>query len=195
LSGSQQKALQVGFLTFFLSISISILFQITQATTVYWVSALVLSAVILLGILFDIIGTATTAASEKPFHAMASDRVFGAKKAIELVRNADQVASFCNDVIGDICGTVSGSLGAALVIDFVLNNNIAQLRDVFSITIVGLISAVTVGGKAAGKSFAINKSHEIVLKVAFFLEKFEQIVNRKKNNGKNKKQRLKTNHK
>lgn len=189
MSGNQCRALRVGFLTFFLSISISTLFQLTQTSTAFWFSVLVLLVVVFLGIIFDLIGTATTAASEKPFHAMASDRVLGAKRAIELVRNADRVASFCNDVIGDICGTVSGSIGAALVIDFVINHNIPQLRNIFSIVIVGLVSAFTVGGKAAGKSYAIKKSSMIVLKVAFFLEKAEQIMNRGTNNGKNKKQR------
>ncbi len=182
LAGNRRKALQVGLLTFFLSISISILFQITQATMVYWVSVFVLVAVILLGILFDAIGTAATAASEKPFHAMASDRVFGAKKAIELVRNADQVASFCNDVVGDICGTVSGSIGAALVIDFVMSNNILQYRNLFSIIVIGIISALTVGGKAFGKSFAIKESDQVVLWVAVVLEKFEHLIGRGRNN-------------
>jgi CBS domain containing-hemolysin-like protein len=192
LAGSRRKALQVGLLTFFLSISISLLFQITQATMVYWVSVVVLLVVILLGILFDAIGTAATAASEKPFHAMASDRVFGAKKAIELVRKADQVASFCNDVVGDICGTVSGSIGAALVIDFVMKKNILHFRNLFSIIVIGLISSLTVGGKAFGKSFAIKESNQVVLWVAVVLEKFEHLIRcGKKNKGNNKNKREK----
>lgn len=190
MAGNRRKALQVGLLTFFLSISISILFQITQATMVYWVSVLVLLAVILLGILFDAIGTAATAASEKPFHAMASDRVFGAKKAIELVRNADQVASFCNDVVGDICGTVSGSIGAALVIDFVMRNNILQYRNLFSIMVIGIISALTVSGKAFGKTFAIKESDQVVLWVAVVLEKFEYLIGRGRNNKGNNKKKI-----
>ncbi|NLW56227.1 MAG: hypothetical protein GX050_06375 [Firmicutes bacterium] len=189
MSGNQRRALRVGLLTFFLSVSISTLFQFTQTSTVFWFSALVLLVVVFLGIIFDLIGTATTAASEEPFHAMASDRVIGAKRAIKLVRNADRVASFCNDVIGDICGTVSGSIGAALVIDFVATYNIPQYRNLLSIIIVGLVSALTVGGKAAGKSFAIKKSSVIVWRVAFLLEKVDQLKNRRTKDGKNKKER------
>ena len=112
-----------------------------QVWTAFWVSVLVLLVVVFFGILFDIIGTATTAASEKPFHAMASDRVPGAKKGVELVRTADRVANFCNDVVGDICGTVSGSIGAALVITFVTNHELTAYRDLISLLVVGVISA------------------------------------------------------
>ena len=180
-------AFRVGILTFFLTISISVLFQLAQARTAFWVSVLVFLVVVFLGIIFDIIGTATTAASEKPFHAMASDRVPGAKKGIELVRKADQVANFCNDVVGDICGTVSGSISAALVINFVVNHGLNAYGDLISLLVVGLISALTVGGKAAGKSFAIKKSTMILLKVAFLLEKIEVLSGRRQNPGKNKK--------
>jgi Mg2+/Co2+ transporter CorB len=184
-------AFRVGILTFFLTISISVLFQLTQARTAFWVSVFVLLMVVFLGIIFDIVGTATTAASEKPFHAMASDRVPGAKKGIELVRKADQVANFCNDVVGDICGTVSGSISAALVINFVANHNLMAYGDLLSLFVVGLISALTVGGKAAGKSFAIKKSTMILLRVAFILEKIEILSGRQSNRGKNKKGRTK----
>ncbi|NLY92261.1 MAG: hypothetical protein GX081_11745 [Firmicutes bacterium] len=192
MAGNSQRAFRVGVLTFFLSISISLLFQLTHTGTVYWVSVLVLLLVVFLGIVFDVIGTATTAASEKPFHAMARDRVAGAKRAIELVRKADQVANFCNDVVGDICGTVSGSISAALVIDFAVNYNLTSYRDLISLVVVGLISALTVGGKAAGKSLALKKSSLILLKVAFILEKIEVLSGRRKEQGKNKKAKIKS---
>ncbi|WP_231133457.1 hypothetical protein [Capillibacterium thermochitinicola] len=175
-----------------MTISISVLFQLTQARTALWVSILVLLAVIFLGIIFDIVGTATTAATEKPFHAMASDRVPGAKKGVELVRKADQVANFCNDVVGDICGTVSGSIGAALVINFVVNHDLVAYRDLISLLVVGLISALTVGGKAAGKAFAIRNSTMILLNVAFLLEKVEVLFGRRPQRGKNRRIKNKT---
>ena len=36
--------------------------------------------------------------------------------AIELIKNKDKVSSLLNDVIGDICGVVSGSCGLAISI-------------------------------------------------------------------------------
>ena len=75
----------------------------------YVTATLILLLFIALGILFDIIGVAVTAANPKPFNSMAAHRVKGAKEALYLIRNAEKVASFCNDVVGDICGIVSGS--------------------------------------------------------------------------------------
>ena len=48
----------------------------------------VLAAFIVLGIVFDIIGVAVTAADEKPFHSMAAHRTPGAKEALGLIRQA-----------------------------------------------------------------------------------------------------------
>ena len=76
---------------------------------------LILALFIGLGILFDIIGVAVTAADPRPFHSMAAHKEKGAKEALKLLRNADRVSSVCNDVVGDICGIVSGATGAVIV--------------------------------------------------------------------------------
>ncbi len=78
-------------------------------------AALVLAVFIGLGIVFDMIGVAVTAADPKPFHSMAAHKEKGAKAAIRLLQNANQVSSVCNDVVGDICGIVSGSTAAVIV--------------------------------------------------------------------------------
>ncbi|HEY8343655.1 MAG TPA: hypothetical protein VIL66_00480 [Bacillota bacterium] len=187
-----RQVFRVGLLTFFLSITISALFRLTRATTALGVSLFVLLIVILVGIIFDLIGTAVTAAQEKPFHAMASDRVPGARKAIELVRNADRVASFCNDLIGDICGTVSGSISAALLIDLVTRYNLYRMEEIISLITVGLVAALTVGGKAFGKSLAIHRANTIVWTVARLLERSGNLFgrgNNKKRSGLPKKNR------
>ena len=77
---------------------------------------LILALFIGLGILFDIIGVAVTAADPRPFHSMAAHKEKGAKEALKLLRNADRVSSVCNDVVGDICGIVSGTTAAVLVV-------------------------------------------------------------------------------
>ncbi|HHU51848.1 MAG TPA: hypothetical protein GXZ36_08530 [Firmicutes bacterium] len=187
-----RQVFKVGLLTFFLSIIISALFRLTRATTALGVSLFVLLIVILVGIVFDLIGTAVTAAQEKPFHAMASDRVPGARKAIELVRNADRVASFCNDLIGDICGTVSGSISAALLIDLVTRYNLYRMEEIISLFTVGLVAALTVGGKAFGKSLAIRQANTIVWTVARLLDRSANLFskgNNKRRTGLPKKKR------
>ncbi|NLY89341.1 MAG: hypothetical protein GX085_06940 [Firmicutes bacterium] len=169
-------------LTFFLSMAFSTFFRLTRAVVPFWISTGVLLIVVLLGIIFDIVGTAVTAAQEAPFHAMASDRVSGARTAIALVRNADKVASFCNDVVGDICGTVSGAIGSALVIDLVIHYRVFRFEDLLSIIMVSLVAAVTVGGKAWGKAFAIQRANFIILQVGKAFEKGRRLLGLKENN-------------
>lgn len=124
---------------------------------------LILVIVILIGIIFDMIGVATLTSKEAAFHAMSSKKINGAKETISLIRNSSVVSSVCNDVIGDICGIVSGSLGAALTTYIVLklNGNILWI----TILITSLISALTVGGKAFGKTIAMKKCDNIVFLV------------------------------
>ena len=119
---------------------------------------------IALGILFDIIGVAVTAANPKPFNSMAAHRVKGAKEALYLIRNAEKVASFCNDVVGDICGIVSGSTAAVIVVQ--LQRDFSTTSVLISIGVTALISGITIGGKALGKSVAINDCTKVVYRVA-----------------------------
>ena len=80
------------------------------------VAFLILLAIVMVGIIFDIIGMAVASADEKPFHSMAARKVPGSQEAIRLLRNAERVSSICNDVVGDICGVVSGSASAIIAV-------------------------------------------------------------------------------
>ncbi|KYO65812.1 hypothetical protein [Thermovenabulum gondwanense] len=158
--------LKVIILAFGLSVFFSLGSEILMSRVNIIISFIILVGIIFIGILFDIIGTAVTSADEAPFHAMAADKVKGGREGVRLIRNADVVSNFCNDVIGDICGIISGSAGAAIVLKiFISKGGIKETLT--SIIISGIISTVTVGGKALGKTFAINNSKEIVYKVAY----------------------------
>lgn len=172
----------VGIWTFFLAISFTLVtrFLLESFQSIIF-SFLLLLLVIVIGIVFDIIGTATTAASEKPFHAKAAKKIYGAKKGIYLVRNADRVANFCNDVVGDILGIVSGVVAAVVIISLVLAH--PNLNEIFlSILLTGLVSALTVGGKAFGKTLALKKTTHIVFSAAKMLTTLDNIIFRKKRN-------------
>lgn len=131
------------------------------------VGIIILIIFIFVGILFDMIGVAVTSADEKPFHSMNSRKVKGADIAVSFKKNADKVASFCNDVIGDICGVISGSAGGIIALK--LANAINQDKFIITLLITATIAALTIGGKALGKSYAINKSN-------FILYEFSKIV-------------------
>ena len=114
---------------------------------------LILVLFIVLGIVFDIIGVAVTAADPKPFHSMAAHREKGAKEALSLLRNADRVSSVCNDVVGDICGIVSGATGAVIVARLQSGLNFQSVW--ISVGVTALVSGLTIGGKAIGKPFVV----------------------------------------
>lgn len=131
--------------------------------------------VVFIGIIFDMIGIASAAAVEVPFHAMAAERIKGAKQAIGIARNADRFSSFCNDVVGDIAGIISGSASALVIIEFVrtMNAENTLTHTIVSVLFTGFVSGITVGGKALGKSFAMHYSTPIILnvgKVLYFME-------------------------
>lgn len=128
------------------------------------VALVVLAVFIALGIVFDMIGVAVTAADPRPFHSMAAHKEKGGREAIRLLNAADRVSSVCNDVVGDICGIVSGSTAAVIVTrlqqDFSTNNVL------ISIAVTAIISGLTIGGKALFKSVAIRQSTQVVYRVA-----------------------------
>ena len=125
--------------------------------------------IIFIGIVCDIIGTAVLTANEATFHAKASNKIDGSKESIHLIKNASNIANFFNDIIGDICGIVSGSMGAMIALYFAGKLNISPT--VTALVISSVLSSITVGGKAIGKNIATKKSDKIVFQVGRILNK------------------------
>lgn len=141
------------------------------------VSFLILICIVAIGIVFDIIGVAVTACPEAPFHAMASRKVAEAPDALKLLRNANRVSSFCNDVIGDICGVISGS-AAAVIAARVLILSKSKSEIFITLLLSAVVSGMTVGGKACGKSLAMNSSTAVVRTAARVLCFFRTLPRR-----------------
>lgn len=154
--------------TFVLAMGISVSSEAVLNNAQVPFAIITLIIIISIGVLADIVGIAVTFASEKPFHAMAADRVEGEKYAIKLLKNAGPVSNFCNDVIGDICGILSGAAGASIIINLG-TLPFSMSRSLLTIVLNGLVAAFTVGGKAVGKSIAIRNAHVIVFNTARFL--------------------------
>lgn len=148
------------------------------------VAFLILFVIVLVGIIFDIIGVAVTSADEKPFHSMAARKVPGGLEAIRLLRNAERVSSICNDVVGDICGVISGSASATIAAQ-VLQKFDFSWPQLITLLMSALVAGLTVGGKAVGKTFAINSCTKIVSGVGsiiYFIGHIPQLFKRKKTN-------------
>ena len=138
----------------------------------------ILLGIVFLGIIFDIIGMAVATASEKPFHSMAARKVPGAQEAIRLLRNAERVSSICNDVVGDICGVVSGSASATIAALILTHVDTVWPRAV-SLGMSALVAGLTVGGKAIGKTIAVNSCTQIVHLVGRFLYTMNRLKKKK----------------
>jgi CBS domain containing-hemolysin-like protein len=136
------------------------------------VAILITFLFILLGIVFDIVGVAVTSGDAVAFHSMSSRKVKGGKIGVKLMKNTSKVSSVCCDVIGDVCGIISGTSGVVIVSLIIKLTDVNEL--IISLLVTGLISALTIGGKALGKGFAVNKSKEIVTGVSKMLSFFQK---------------------
>jgi len=150
-----------------ISVAASMAFTLASAEVLgragYIVAFVILTVFIILGIVFDVIGIAVTVAAEAPFHSMAAHHERGATEALRLIKNADKVSSFCNDVVGDVTGIICGSIAALIAARLMEGLHTENL--IFPLLISGVVTGLMVGGKSVGKTIAINGSTRIVLKV------------------------------
>ena len=161
---------QIAIISFTISFGLSFVSEMAIPNlSVLWGILLTL-AFVFVGILFDIVGVAVTGADEKVFHSMNSRQVKGSKVAVLFKKNADKVSSFCCDVIGDICGIVSGASASAVSVGLAATFNWNLLF--VSLTVAAIVASLTIGGKAIGKSFAINKSDVILYEFAKIISIF-----------------------
>ncbi len=158
-NGSIRWIITIFFVTVLISSAISFFSSSIMEEAGLFEAFIVLLFIVLLGIAFDIIGVAVMSANEKPFHSMAAKKVPGSAEALKLLRNAEKVSNFCNDVVGDICGVVSGSASAVIAVKALTqidSDTVSQL------VMSAVVAGVTIAGKACGKSFAMTRATEIV---------------------------------
>lgn len=162
--------IKILIMSFSISFCMSFVAQATIPNLSLFFGIIVTLLFIGLGILFDIVGVSVTSADEAVFHSMNSRKVKGAAVAVKFKKNADKVSSFLCDVIGDICGIVSGAAGTTISLQLSALTGIDIL--ICTLLVSAIIAALTIGGKAIGKSFAINKSDIILYSFAKFISNF-----------------------
>ena len=86
----------------------------------------------------------------------------------------ERVSSICNDVVGDICGVVSGSASATIAAQMLQNFEFSRPR-VVALMMSALVAGLTVGGKAVGKTVAMNSCTAIVHTVGRILYRLRRI--------------------
>lgn len=166
--------LSVLFLSFGLTVLFSFLTEISINGSPVYICVIVLIVLLFLNIGCDMIANAIITCQPDAFHAMASNKIKGAKRAVTLCKNATKLGSVFADVIGDICGIVSGAAGAVLVVYIaaIADGNIWEI--VSSILVSAVIGALTVGGKAIFKHFAMKYNKQIVFSFAKFTTFFKK---------------------
>ena len=162
--------IKIILITFVISLSLSFVSGVTLPSVPTIIGILLVLIFILIGVIFDMIGVSVTAADLSVFNSMSSRKVKGARLAVKFKKNADKVSSFCNDVIGDICGIISGGTGIA--ISNLLANSLSLNHLITTLIITAVIASLTIGGKALGKSVAINNSTKILYMFTRFLAVF-----------------------
>ncbi len=163
----------VFFLSFALTVIFSFFTEIVISDSAAWVCIIVLLVLLVLNIGCDVLANAIVSCDSESFHAMASNKVKGAKRAVSLCKNATKLSSIFADVIGDICGIVSGSAGAALSIHLAIKG-VSYGALISSVLVSAVIGALTVGGKAIFKHVAITFNKQIVFGFARFVTIFKR---------------------
>lgn len=166
--------LKVTIITLALSAFFSFSTEIVSTKSNLIVALLICLLLILISIIFDGIGVAVTNCDIKPLTAMASRKVPASRRALRLVQNSEKVSSICCDVIGDICGVISGACSAAIVLRIIQYSGADSYQLLISIIASATIAALTVGGKAFEKTIAIRNSKDMVMLTARILGIFSR---------------------
>lgn len=160
------------FLSFGLTVVFSFLTEISIKGSPVYICVIALVVLLFLNISCDLLANAIISCSPEPFYAMASNKIRGAKRAVVVCRNSTKLSSIFADVIGDICGIVSGAAGTALVAFVASSGTTMEL--IASIGISGAIGALTVGGKAIFKHVALKYNKAITFGFSKFTTFFKK---------------------
>lgn len=178
------SALKIFVMTLIISSGVSVIATLFLDDLGLIPASLIVILLIALGIVFDIIGVAFTSCDEKPFIAMSAKKMKRATNALKLIKKADVVSNICNDMIGDICGIVSGAAGTAIVVKIIASNpSVSEI--IITTAVSALTAALTVAGKMLGKSYALKNNIKIVETIGIIISFFKRdLKNGKANNAK-----------
>ena len=163
--------IKVTVLTFLLTIVFTFLSDVAVGNSTLVVAILIVLLLVVINILFDAVAIAVTSCDVAPLSAMSARKVPGSKTALNLVKNANKVSSICADVIGDICGIVSGACGVVIV-SKIMQSTSSISESVLTILVSSIVAAMTVGGKAFCKKLAMTHSKDLVMFTAKILSFF-----------------------
>lgn len=169
-------ALKIVVLTFILSLISSVLSQVAVGGSDILIATMLLIFMVITSIIFDVIGVSVTSCTMCAVNGANVEDGNVKRVAETLIANAEKVNNICADVIGDICGVMSGACGASIVA--AISGALGTDAFLPSILVSAVIASVTVGGKALCKRIAVQNSESIVLFTARRLHSVIKIFKR-----------------
>ncbi len=163
LSQTTIWTIKITVVTFVLGAFFSFISELTSSIAHVGIAFILLVLLISVSIVCDAIGVAVTSCDVSAFTKAERENDKGDATAVKLVKNAEKVSNICCDVIGDICGIVSGACTVAIVMKLVSD---ATINYWVTICFSSVVGAFTVGGKAIFKNLALKNSKEIIMFVA-----------------------------
>lgn len=167
-----------------LSVSLSIVFSLVSQSLFpsipTFFSVFIILFFIVLSTVFDMLGIAVASINMDKLKKFEGQR--GYETAKKLYKNTEKVSSFCGDVVGDICGILSGAGGVSLVVS--MNISDPTLYYITTCLVSSFIAGLTIFSKAVMKGYAIKNAEELSIKVGRLIEfsPKEWLKNGKKNN-------------
>lgn len=171
---SWKWSIKILFLSLALSISFSIISEMVLNGASITISILIIIAFLIINVISDMVGVAITAGNIEDFEQLSKDNITGAREGVVLLKNADKISVLCCDIIGDICGILSGACGASILLKVVVINSDSPVIIILSALISGIIAGLTIFFKSIEKGYALNKSRKIILwfgKIINFINK------------------------
>lgn len=165
---AEKWVIKITVLTFIGAVICSFVSQLTTSRSDITVSVMLLAFMLLISIIFDGIGLSVASCTPEKLEKYARYKKQYAI-ALRLVANAEKVNNVCADVVGDMCGILSGACGASIVLQLCQSGQFSHWT---AIIVSSVIAAVTVGGKASFKKIAVKNSEELVFMSARIISIF-----------------------
>ena len=161
----------------------SLLSQTAVAASDILIAVMLLIFMILTSIIFDGIGVSVASCSRDEVERYCLSENADcecAETVFALIDGAEKVNNVCADVIGDICGVLSGACGAAIAagLSFRSGAGAGWLPTLTS----AAVAALTVGGKAFLKGKAVKNADKYIAAAATLLSYIYTPRNKKDKN-------------
>ena len=170
-----KNSVRWAFKALVLSVSLSIVFgmfsQSLFPTMPAFLSVLIIFFFIIVSVLFDMIGVAFTTMSKSDLNGFSEPDSHLFETLSRLFENKDKISSFCGDIVGDICGILSGAGGVSLV----YNMNFLDMNVNFIATCItsSVIAGLTIFGKAIMKGYAVQNCKKVAYLTAKIIYSFQ----------------------